>query len=50
MYKITLYTVSTKIFLKLQLFNIMKKPQICVYIYPKIEGDLEHQNLRKSIY
>jgi len=21
-----------------------------LYIYPKIEGDLEHQNLRNSIY
>jgi len=41
---------STKIFLKLQIFD-KKAPQTCRSIYlSKIKCDLEYQNLRESIY
>jgi len=44
-----LYFKTTKIFLKLQLFDNKKEDlstlQVYIYIYPKFKGDLEHQNL-----
>jgi len=47
-----LYFKSTKIFLDLQLLHYNKKgpKSVGLYNYPKVEGDLEHQNLQKLIY
>jgi len=41
----TLYFKSTTIFLKLQLFDNTKESPLNLQVYPKIESDLEQQNL-----